>query len=166
MMQFDDKTLQALSQIQVILDFIQNPGDFKTTVANAQTAMADYKKTIVDLTDAQDIDTWHTKALAEVSKAKYDLAAAQQSWSDACVVKDKQVADRISTLTDRETAASVKEQNLAIREAVLKPQEADLLDRQALVDSKLQDLVKHAAELDAREASLNSKADKIKQLLG
>lgn len=163
MLSFDDRTMQTLTQL---LDFIQNPDKYKALVTDLQSASAEYKKASSDLSDAKDIDAYHTKVMAGTQKAIDDVSAAQAAYDESIKVQSAQIADRISGLTERETEIAVKEQELKFREKGLKPKEdkltslADDLNTQKISLQALKD------DLNMREQLLAQKAEQIKQLVG
>src|SRR5579859_1236521 len=104
MLSFDEKTMQALDQLKLMVDFIKNPGDFKNMVDEAKKTIEEHKKALADLLNGKEIKEYYDEAMNEIEswkKQHWDAVASHNSKVDAA---HKQISDRISTLTDRENA--------------------------------------------------------------
>ena len=166
MYSIDDKTLQALSNINALFDFVKNPDAYKSLVNEYQSAAFEYQKSYKELTGAQDIKTFYDTSMAAIEKAKDDLKEAQKSFDSTSEKTKKQISDKSNTVSERETAVQQKEQELNKLESDLKVATSNVVLKQAGVDQAYQQIQAAKDNLVARESALAEKAEKIKALVG
>jgi chromosome segregation ATPase len=163
MISLDPSTLQMMA---AIIDFVQNPKDYKALVVQLQDKMDEHQEILDALTEGKSIAAYKAKVDADVTAAQDQLQSAKDSFSKATAVKERQLADKMSTLADREVAVRTKEQDLASREAQLVINESKIsnqLQDQALKQSQLD---AQEADLVQREQALKEKAQKVQALVG
>lgn len=157
---------QVLQQLMAIIDFVQNISTYKDVVAKLQDATTKYNDAYVTLSKGQNLTTWEATLKSKQDAFAKQMSDAEDSFKLQMDTKERQLADRISTLADKEATLLQMEQDIVARNKQSLANEAAAAAKVAEA-TRASDVVKNAMlDIKQREQQLADKTAKLKTLIG